>query len=164
MKKTVIIVLSFLLALSIMGCAGRREKAAEEIAEKIVEKKLEDQGIDANVEKDGEEITIKTDEGEMTIKTDMKWPDETPKDIPIFNKGEIESTANAMGGVIINFSNVSYNDVIDYISALEQNKWQEMLNMKSDGQVTFAAMKDGIQLTVDWTGSDMIIAWMNVGE
>lgn len=164
MKKAVITILVVLLALSLAGCRAAREKRVEELAEKMMEERLEKQGIEADIEKDGESMTITTEEGEIEIGVTKEWPDDTPDDIPRFTKGEVESITTVMGSVIVTINTDSYNDVADYIKTLEQAGWSELLKTDNQDQIIFVGMKDGVQATVEWSGSDLVVAWINVGE
>jgi len=155
MKKIIVIVLVLCLVVSFAGC----RRAREEVAEKMIEERLEKQGIDVDIEKQGDSITIESEEGDIVIGPKSEWPNDAPKVVPEFKKGKIESSATMAGNTILNIKCDKYKDASDYLEDLKSSGWKEMMKMESEDQITYVGSKDGIQLTVSWQEGQLTIAW-----
>lgn len=88
MKKIVYILFMMSIILSFVGC---KKLVEDNIAEVLIEKNLEATGLsdDVDVSADGKIVKIETEQGVVNLEENQGWPSEIPKEIPVFDGGEV---------------------------------------------------------------------------
>ncbi|MFH1143653.1 MAG: hypothetical protein V1774_03830 [Candidatus Eisenbacteria bacterium] len=135
-------------ALMAGGCGGKeaREKAAEEMAEQMIEKSG---GGKVDLDHTGEKFSVKTGDYQMESAAATEWPKDLPADIPAFTYGQVERIAR---GVETEGGRRSYNiwlrDVdpqalTKYDADLKQAGWETALVEMGDQGGMVSAQKEG---------------------
>lgn len=158
MKKILLVLLITLLVLGLISCGNAREKAAENMLENILEEEAGGE-VDVDVDDGGGSITISNDEGEFSIQGDedgMPWPsDKLPANVPEVKGVKVVSVMDAGTGVSIIFQDCNVNIAQDYISQIEANGWEIMMNMDSEGfHIISATNSQNEMLQFSWEEED----------
>ncbi len=145
MKKILIGLLVFMLALSFAGC-GARERAAENAAEKI----LQGAGVDADI--DGDKVVIKGEDGqELTIGAG-EWPSsDLAKSVPEFKGGKIVSVMEANDSLFIMIEEISEEDFMAYLDEIKGSFAEGTYEMNTGtGMMYMAANSEGLSVTLTY--------------
>lgn len=166
MKKiSVYLLVCICLAVSILslsGC-GIKEKAANAISEKMVEKALGDK-VDIN----GDTLTIKGDNGEEATIGSGKWPDsELARKIPQFKKGTVISSMKTDDNVTISLEKVKAEDLKPYLEDIKKAYSKDSYESEADGVITYSGSgADNITVAVHYVSGDeaLIITITNTAQ
>jgi hypothetical protein len=151
------LVRNFSMLLAVFTVAGMliscQKKAGEEILEKAIEQST---GKNAEIDVDGQNVTIETEGKKVEIQAKgASWPDEIPKDVPLFPYGKIkgvtrtETPEGLSWGVVVD--QVPDNIVRNYEEKLKSNGFQtsSMLMSTEDGQGgSITGEKDNISIVL----------------
>jgi hypothetical protein len=146
MKKTVIILLTFILVLVLF--AGCKPKALR--------------GIDANgnrIEVQGDTVTVESQDGtaKYTSGGDLSWPTDKMGSLPKFN-GNIISMWDTDDGICVNLDGVSKSDYEAYIQKLKEQGYETTYEATLDQSTRMFSGSKGdsvvsIQFFLDSDGS-----------
>ncbi len=126
MKKILIGLLAFMLAFSFAGC-GAKERAAEELAEKI----LQGAGVDADI--GGEKVVIKGGDGQELTIGSSEWPSsDLAKSIPEFKGGKVVSMMEAEDSLFLMIEEISDQDFTAYLKKIKETFTKETYEMNTD--------------------------------
>ncbi len=150
MKKIVIIILMVLFTVSLFGC-GTKEKLEQKAGEAIAEKALEKAG-GGDVDIDGDKVTFKGEDGEKVVVGENEWPtSDLAKNIPEFKGGKVITVVETNDGLFISLEEASKEDFEGYLTEIKKTYTKDVYNMKSEGNVTYAAENDkGIGVTLTY--------------
>ncbi len=163
MTKIGIVVLALMMVLTAAACLRPRARLQENIAENIIEKNLEAQGVDADVDINGDEFSMTSEEGDFTVSQNSKWPSSAPADIPEFKGGNLTATVEMETQVMLNFEEVKEQEVRDYAAALEKAGFSQTMKNEMDDGLFYVFEKGSMQLTVGYQDQTMSIIW-NIGD
>lgn len=148
MKKLIVIFL--ILALACFGAAGcgAKDKLEEKAAEKLAEEMLEQSGADVDI--DGEKVTIKGDDGEEVTIGGTEWPkSELGKSIPEFNKGKFSGMMETSNYLLVNLEEVEQSDVAAYIEKIKPDFTLDNFESRSEDMISWSGANDaGLKLTL----------------
>lgn len=137
MKKTVVVLMVTLLSFLVTGCGIKEkieQKAAEKIAETIVEQALSDGNTKVDI--DGDTFTVKGEDGASFTLGGTQWPDIDY--LPEFKKGEIISSTNdGAGNVMIIIEEVEQQDYQDYVAKIKKDFTEENNEMQVEEYLLF---------------------------
>jgi hypothetical protein len=129
-KKTVVVLMVTLLSFLVTGCGIKEkieQKAAEKIAETIVEQALSDGNTKVDI--DGDTFTVKGEDGASFTLGGTQWPDIDY--LPEFKKGQIISASNdGEGNVMIIVEDVDQQDYNDYLEKIKNEFTEETNEMQ----------------------------------
>lgn len=119
-KKTIVILLTILIMLTLASCGARQsldDKIAEKVTEGVINKAT---GGEANIDIDKGELTLKGEDGEKITFGESKWPKgEAANLIPEFKKGKIVTSANSDKACNIMIEQVEEKDYKQYVEELK---------------------------------------------
>lgn len=136
MRRTIILVFTFLLILSLVGCKSAAEMAEEKIAEEITEEM-----VGGNVDIDGEQVTITGEDGETTTLGGTEWPEgEVASKIAEFKKGVVTYVVESDTECYIQLGEVEEEDYLEYLETIKEDGFTEnTISSSFDGGTLYAA-------------------------
>ena len=141
MKKILICFLMLVIVMSFAGC-GVKEKMEEKAAEAIAEKIIEDAGGGA-VDIDGDKVVIKGEDGQELTINEGEWPSsDLAKSIPEFKGGKVASVMEVDGSLFIMMEEISEEDFTAYLDEIKKVFTEETYEMSTDTGMIYAAADD----------------------
>lgn len=143
MKKVLIGLLVFALALSLTGC-GAKKKLEEKAGEALAEKILKDAGVDADI--DGDKVVIRGEDGQELTIGSGEWPtSDLAKSIPEFKDGKIASVMEADDSLFIMIEEISDEEFTAYLEEIKEDFTESTYEMSTGtGMMYSAANSEGI--------------------
>ena len=133
MKKLLIVLLAFVLALSFIGC-GAKEKTAEKILK----------GVGVNADIDGDKVVISGEDGQELTFGSGEWPtSDLAKSIPEFKGGDIISVMEADDSLFIMIEEISEKDFTAYLERIKEIFSEEPYELNTDTGMMYAAGNGG---------------------
>lgn len=157
MKKFLILLSAALILTSLAGCGIRnkiREKAANEIAEKMIEA-----NGGGDVEIDDDKVVVEGSDGEKLVVGSTEWPtSELAQSIPEFTDGKITTVMETDDSVMVALESVDEEDAKEYIEVIKEDFAEESYEANSDGYRSYGAKNtDGIAVTVSFSEGTLTV-------
>ncbi len=145
----------FLAGLAIWPACSSREKAAEKMAENILEKAS---GGKVDVDIKGGSVNVATKEGTVSWGEASGWPEDMPAGIPRFTEGKVTGVIRTHGAESKNWSlvlgEVKEGALSNYAEVLKGEGWEILTLSQSAGYEALTARKDRTTLTLSYYGAD----------
>jgi hypothetical protein len=154
-RVAIVVSLSVLiLGLALWPSCKSREKAAEEMAENLIERAT---GGKAEVDLSGRGMKVSTKEGDISWGETAGWPEDIPGDVPRFDQGKVTGVVRAHGADAKNWSLV-LSDVEDgglarYAEILKGQGWEILVSYQSADGETLTAQKGAMSVTLGFNKS-----------
>ena len=142
------------VGLMVLPACKSREKAAEEMAEGLIEKATGGK-VDIDISSGGMKVTTK--EGEITWGETAEWPNDIPSDVPRFTYGKVTGLVRAHEASAKNWSlvlgDVEEGGLAKYSETLKGNGWEILASFQSADGETVTAQKGNMSLTLGYNKS-----------
>lgn len=151
MNKTAIVVsLSVLvLGLAVWPSCKSRERAAEEMAENLIERAT---GGKAEVDLGGRGMKVSTKEGDISWGEEAAWPADIPGDVPRFDQGKVTGVVRAHSAEAKNWSlvlsDVEAGGLARYAETLKGEGWEILVSYQAAEGETLTAQKGAMSVTL----------------
>lgn len=145
LNRTIAVLSAVLLLLSLTGCSAR-QKAADRLAEKMMESALEKAtGEDVDIDLDKDKMTAKGEDGSELSIGGGEWPKSGAGVLlPELKKGKITSVLNSAEGCWLQIEEVSENDFHRYVETLKEAGFvTDEITFTNEDNQSFTARLEG---------------------
>lgn len=159
MKRTLSILLSALLIVTVFTACGIKEKLEQKAGEAIGEKILEGIG-GGNVDINESGIVIEGTDGESFKFGSSEWPDsELAKLLPPYESGEIDGVVEATGFIQIVIEDSDQDYFGDYLEDVKDKFKNDAFESKSDDGISYMGSDSkGNVVNIFYDGSECVIS------
>jgi flavodoxin len=161
MKRTLSILLSALLIVTVFSACGIKEKLEQEAGEAIGEKILEgigDDDVDIDINESG--VVIEGTDGESFKFGSSEWPDsELAKLLPPYESGEINGVVEASGFIQIVIEDSDQDYFGHYLEDIKNKFKNDAFESKSSDSITYTGSdsKENV-VSIFYDGSECVIS------
>ncbi len=149
MEGMVALLAVLLVGLVVFPACTSREKAAEKMAENMIEKAT---GGKVDVDLKGQGVKIATKEGDISWGETAEWPEDIPGDVPRFTQGKVTGVVRAHGLDAKNWnlalSDVEPGGLANYAERLKAEGWDILSSVQMADVESVTAQKGGMSLTL----------------
>lgn len=138
-----------LAGLLVLPACTSREKAAEEMTERMIEKAT---GGKVDVDLRGQSMKMTTEEGTVSWGEASEWPGDIPGDVPRFTEGKVTGVIRSHAAETKNWSlvlgGVEEGALTRYAETLKADGWEILVSMQMAEGESVSARKGGMTLTL----------------
>lgn len=149
---------SAVLVLACFVCVGCGKRSGEAIAEKLIEKSMEQDGVKADVSISDEKVTVKAGDKSMSMEfgESVAIPEKFPKDVPIYKGAKVTAAMSLPEGFNVGMqSKDALAKIVSfYKEKLAAEGWTEKGTFATPDQTLISSEKGKMTLAVSVTTAD----------